>query len=554
MSETTKESTQVRSRTTLKAAIAVGAAVVLALVLGLFIKHSSGAGGSQQRASWKVAKGPLDIVINETGELQAADSIRVVPQIRGRATIVELVDEGARVKQGDVVCKLDASDLEQQESTQAIDVENASASLVKAQEEKKIQELQNQVDISKAELAVQNAQMELDKYGMVVLNADGYLDKSVYGETRPQTAAVDPAADPVAAVAADADTVKTATDASRDGASADVERGEAYQAFQDAEMAIDRAKTNLEKAQTDFANMDQLLDKGFVTKNDYIDDQLKVVEGERQLESALLSHYILRTYDYPKKTAQLKSDLKKAQDQLEQTQLSARSQMTQRDAAITQAQAVYEMRQRYLDDTRERLASTTITAPSDGFVLYGDERRPWEKDDIKVGGTAYEGRTLITLPSVENMIAATKVQEKDVYKVKAGQPAVVTVPALPGLSLEGRVSRISNVASAGNRWMASSETKTFDVEVVLKASDPRMKPGMSCQAGILISTIPDCLYAPVNCVFHQDNKDTCNILSRGNVISTQVTTGESNDIYVQYPQRPQGGRRDPSCTTSRPAR
>jgi len=621
-----------------KSVTIVGGAMCCALALGFAVRGSWRDNTAlHDGATCAVTRGPLEIRINQSGELQAAESIRISPEIKREATIIELVDEGTRVKKGDVIAKLDASSLQTQLDSQEIEVENASADLKKATEDRKIQELTNEVNISKARLDVATARMDLDKYGTVILSTDGFLDRKIYGiedeidvATAPTPGATAPgiessgelppwptvnstgaisaqpaqapavlestapaaelsegpsigstaanagstqallestapaAVESTGAVAIDSSAAVSveSTGAVSVNSTAEniaeyaglvrinssgelvlestcetgdinvVEKGEAYQAFRDAEVAIRSARTDLERAQTDFEGMDQLLARGFITKNDYIKADLAKVEAERKLESKKLAYEILKTYTYPKERAQKEADLKKAMDALKQAVLQAQSQMAQQEAQITQAQAVYTMRKKSLDDMNDQLSKMTISAPADGFVLYGDERRPWEKDEIKVGGKAYEGRTLITFPSITNMIAATKVQEKDVYKVKAGQSANVTVPALPGVTLTGKVSKISNVAASGNRWMTSSEAKSFDVEVTLDQSDARMKPGMSCKVSILIDTVADCLYLPVNCVFKQDGKDMVCTVSGSKVVRKDVVTGAGSDTYV----------------------
>jgi RND family efflux transporter MFP subunit len=609
----------------------IAGAVLLAIILGLGFRLSWGEGAIAHDGSvWQVKRGPMDVRINETGELQAAESIRISPKVKGQATIVELVDEGTLVKKDDVIAKLDASQLEQNEATQAIDLENAQADLLKAGEEKNIQALTNDTNISKARLDVVNARLDVEKYGTVVLKKNGFLDKTAYGlpedkgsanETdgggeiiaealsslavqstdtalaslaadaaalaalKLESSAAAPAVDStaaarIAAVTADADALvsgaaprvdstgaaKVDSTAPRVESSAlapiealgplhigpngeivmdstgqsvvrvasdGPQRGDAYQAFSDAEVAIITAKTDLETAQTDFQGMDKLLDRGFITKVQFIDADLKVVEATRTLESKRLAHAILRLYTYPKTLAQNMANLKKCEDAYKQAQLQARAQMAQKDANIVQAKAVYATRKRTLDDTRDQLSKTVITAPTDGIVLYGDERRPWDKDQIKVGGKVYEGMILVTFPSITKMIAATKVQEKDVNKVKIGQLCDVAIPAIPGVSLKGKVSKVANVAASGNRWMSSSEAKSFDVEVTLDEGDPRMKPGMSCQVAILVDTLPDCLYVPINAVFRQDGKDMCCLVSAsGRTTQKPVTVGQASDLYV----------------------
>ena len=542
-----------------KVVLIIAGAVVAALVIGLVVRAAiSPKDTSASRATFTVVRGPLKLAVNETGELQAADSIKITPEIDGEGTIVELVDEGTRVKKGDVLVKLDKTQLEQTLADTEIEVENAKANLTRAQEQRKIQEISNSTDIAKAELAVDAARMELDKYGTILLDADGFLDTDSYlaaGVPVDSVLSTDSylASNAPAEALLSTDSYLTSNAPAEailntDSYLASVEdilstdsrltsavpsQGEAYQAFRDAELAITRAESELERAQSDFKDMDVLLQKGFVTKNDYIADELKVTEAERKLESARLAHYILRTYTYPKTLAQKQADLKQAQDRLEQARLSAGSEMTQKDVAIKEAQSVLDMKDKQLADTKDNIDKMTITAPEDGLILYGDPANWRHQNPVQVGAKVYRGQTILTLPRVSSMVAATRVQERDVNKVKIGQQATVTLPAIPGVTLNGRVTKVSSVASSGQRWWASSEVKTFDVEVTLDDSEPRMKPGMSCDVEILVGTLENILYVPVNAVFREGGADVCYIVSSSKTTPVTVKLGESDDLYVQ---------------------
>jgi HlyD family secretion protein len=470
---------------------------------------SAAEAGVSARATYKVTRGDLDITVAQTGELQTTQSTRITPEIDGEGTIVFLVDEGSRVKKGDVLVKLDTTDMEQKETNQVIEVENSRVGLVQAEQNKKIQELSNETTLSKARTAVETARMDLEKYGTVALKGDGMLDEAAY---------------------ASADAPK---------------QGEAYQSFRDAELAIEKAKTQLDRATTDFADMDKLLEKGYVTKVDFDQKKLNVLEAERALESAQLAHYILRTYTHPKKITQVQSDLKRAGDELKEAELSTNSQMVQRDAEITQSQKVYENRQKTLEETRDQLSKMTITAPEDGLVIYGDDRSPEDKSSIQVGAKIWRGNTLITLPNISGMIAATKVLEQDVNKVKVGQPALITIMALPDQTYKGKITKISSVvAQGGRRWFMSSEVKSFDVQVGFDAESSlqNVRPGMSCDILIEVDRLKGVLYVPLNAVFKEEGKDVCYVLSGSKSTPVNVTVGQSSDVYCEITDGLQEGQ------------
>ncbi len=482
----------------LRPVLVVAGAVVLAAALGLAIK-STGAGDGEgaEKATFTVVRGPLDILIKQTGELQTKNPTRITAEISGEATISELAEEGKRVKKGDLLVKLDSSQQEERLANQEIEVENARAQLVQAQEDRKIQELNNKTSVASAELELTNAGRGREKYGDVALDEAGFLDEAVYsGSTAPES-------------------------------------GEAYQAFRDAELEIDRAETELTRAKRDFEDMDELLEKGFVTQNDYIDAQLKVLEGERKLESAQLKHSLLRLYNYPSKVAELDAAVEKAEAKLKEAELSAAAQMVQREAAITRYERISEKQQEKLEELRDEIAKMTVIAPEDGLVLYGDESRPWEREQIQVGAQVRRGQVIMTLPRVSEMIAVSKVLERDINKVAEAQKAKVRIPALQDMELSGEVTKVASVADSGRRWHSASETKSFEVRISLEKTDERMKPGMSCNVEIMVERIDDALYVPVNAVFKNEGKDFCHVATGGGPESRPVKIGRSNDIYTE---------------------
>lgn len=496
-----------------KAVILVAAAAALAVVVGLVARTGSAEkAAASTKATFTAQRGELKITINQNGDLQTKNPIKIVSESSGEATISALAAEGSRVKKGDVLVELDSSQLEELLIRRQIEVENSNARHVQAEEAMKIQELTNKTSIANAQLALENAGRAQEKYGTVALDEKGFLDSAVYG-----TEALGEEVPPEEVVPASPDAPG---------------KGEAYQAFRDAELAIKKAESSLEKAERDFDGMKELLEKDFVTRNDYDDAELKVLETHRSLESAMLKHELLRKYSYPAKIAEIQAACDKAEGGLEAATLSANSQITQKKASITQSERIYEKNQEQLQETTDELEKMTILAPEDGLVLYGEEGRYYGRQQIEVGSKVHRGRVIITLPRISEMMAVTKVLEKDVTKVKVGQKATVTMAALIDLVLEGEVSKVASVASS-DQWYRASEAKTFEVEITLERTEARMKPGMSCEVEIMVGTLENCVYVPVNTVFKLEGQDVCHVATESGIETRQVRVGQSNDLYVE---------------------
>jgi HlyD family secretion protein len=71
-------------------------------------------------ATFVAQRGPLTISVLETGTIKAREQIIIKNEVEGRRSIISLVDEGSRVKKGDMLVELDASSLEDEKIDQEI--------------------------------------------------------------------------------------------------------------------------------------------------------------------------------------------------------------------------------------------------------------------------------------------------------------------------------------------------------------------------------------------------------------------------------------------------
>jgi HlyD family secretion protein len=65
------------------------------------------------------------------------------------------------------------------------------------------------------------------------------------------------------------------------------------------------------------------------------------------------------------------------------------------------------------------------------------------------------------------------------------------------------VFKVAEVANVGGWW--AGDVKEFKIEVTLKYTK-ELRPGFSCAAEIVVDTIPQALYLPVQSVFRDEDK------------------------------------------------
>ena len=473
---------------------AVLAVPVIALLLSFTLAGRAATSAPPETAM--VVEGPLDITVDVKGQFQAVKTVDIYPDIRGGANITWLIPDGTIVKKGDLLAKLDTGRLDDQILSLQRQVDSSENDIAQSQEALKIAQNSAQADISAAESKVKFAELSLNQYGTVALRNDGSVDDDAYNGPNPP------------------------------------DKGDAYQQFRDAALEIQRADSALEQAKTDFQDMDVLLARGFVTKNDYDTKELNVTEAERKLESAKLAYEILLTYTYPQTLAEKKQGLTEAQNDLEKTRLRTSVDITTAKTDLSAAQLRRQNRKSRLADMQADFAARTITAPIDGQILYGDPAQPWWRDHITVGGQIWQGIRLFTIPDTTSIVAQGRLLEMDVDLVKVGQKARITFDALRGVTLTGSVSKVAEYASQDDRRGLTS-AKGFDIQISLDPTDVVVKPGMTCQAEIISDSIPDALYVPVLSVFSKGAKKVCYLVDGENTTPVEVTTGRASDKFVE---------------------
>jgi HlyD family secretion protein len=114
------------------------------------------------------------------------------------------------------------------------------------------------------------------------------------------------------------------------------------------------------------------------------------------------------------------------------------------------------------------------------------------------------GSTLLTLADMSVITAEVKVDETDIVNVRLGQPAEVTIDAIPKKVFHGTVSEIGDnaiVRSTGvatsQQATASEEAKDFKVVVTVNDPPPDLRPGLSTTAKITTAARSSALTIPI---------------------------------------------------------
>ncbi len=183
---------------------------------------------------------------------------------------------------------------------------------------------------------------------------------------------------------------------------------------------------------------------------------------------------------------------------------------------VDSARATYEL-------TRLQLSYTEIRAPIDGVVA---ARR------IKVGNTIKPGDELFLITDLKPLLAYVHVPERELGRLKPGQPAQINVDAAPGQPFIGRVARISPTVDPA--------TATFKATVEVDDPTARLKPGMFARVGIVFERRERALQIPRNAIVDDEGQPTVFIVDQGKAAQRPIRIGLSNAGYVEVTSGLQG--------------
>lgn len=151
-----------------------------------------------------------------------------------------------------------------------------------------------------------------------------------------------------------------------------------------------------------------------------------------------------------------------------------------------------------LDLLGKRLDKAKPIAPFDGVVLILDKslRQPLPPDgaEIAVG----HGPALL-IGDIASMRVTAEFFERDVARIRSGQPVTITATHVPGRAYEGVVSMI------GMKGRRHGQTAVVPVEVIVQNPDLRLKAGLTAEVRIQVDSRQGALAIPVAFVRHSGN-------------------------------------------------
>jgi HlyD family secretion protein len=232
------------------------------------------------------------------------------------------------------------------------------------------------------------------------------------------------------------------------------------------------------------------MEQGLETARSQLEETRKALDNAKAALAEAKSTFD-RQADMYKNKLLSKADYDTAKNNLDMQQATvdqtAQSLLTQ-DTRIRQADSMLQNAQYNLDLMR-------ITSPISGVIT----KRSVELGQM-VTGSEFAPSVLVTVADMSVIRAEVEVDETDIPSVKPGQPATVTIDALPDQVFKGQVIELGDSPILATGAAANARATDFKVKVELDHTIPGVKPGFTCSSSITTATRRQVLSVPIQAV------------------------------------------------------
>ena len=455
-------------------------------------KRTDAADQAQQRTSRTKAPARASFAVVEvrdivhtyeaTGSVEAPLSVKIAPKMTGRIEYLA-VHEGDRVKRGQVLVRIDSSNVEAQVQQQMAAVAEAQYRLAQAR-------------------LTQNPN-----------------DVSVQTQIRQQNAAT---------TSAKADYVQVKVTSEAEIAAALAGLNDATSKIENAQAGINGAQANLDNAKTRYSRVHSLYEKGFVAAQNVDDAKAAVTVQESALQ---IAQGQLKSATSQREAAGQHHEIAKAKAKADVEASAAR--LAQAIAALDYAQANTAQKSAYresiaalqasVDAARASLASaqsarsdTVLISPLDGYVT-GRLADP--------GAIASPSQPVISVQFTRQIWVTAAVPEDVCARLHIGQLAQISLDAFGDRRFTASIIQINP--------SADPQSRQFTVRVILSNPDNALKPGMFGRVKFVTQTFAGVNVVPREAVqIGKDGQFVMTVDSRQNAMRMPVTVTAEDENYV----------------------
>lgn len=570
------------------------AVIIVVVVAGIWVIRSvqKQETGPTTRTG-KVERGNVTTTVSATGILQPLTTVEVKSNVGGSVVFLG-VDEGDRVKAGQVIARIDPADSQTNLDQSQADLDGSRARVSQAQENLAMQRQQTVAQIASAEQAVQTAKLRLSQAekqaGLQATTSVIGIEQAQQGleSAHARLAQAEESAQLQPKLTASAITQAKSNLTAAKAAYQQTKSATVPQMLSSAQAAYDQAKANYEYASKNLERQKGLLAKGFVARSQVDSAEQSYQVAQAQLSTAknkldTVKDDVQQTLDSAQaKVDQTQAALENAeangaQDRLKQQDVAAaRAAVKQAEASLKSAQANTAQDSLKLDDVAAARSSLKQAQSSLDSARASAYQIGMKQMDI-TQALAQMKRSEASVSNARTQLSYTTItapRDGIVIKkyidpgsiVTAGRSSIggtgagVALIDLADISRmfvlvnvdETDIAQISlgqdvdvtidaypnelftgHVTKIAPQTVSDQNVTTVPVTVEIESPDLRLKPGMNATCDFITGRHKDVLIVPNSAVTEGDNGNTVTVIEKGQQVVRPVEVGLADNDHTE---------------------
>lgn len=404
---------------------------LLALLLALAAVSTMGISPAGAPRRVKVVSRLFERVTHVPGTLKASQSFRGFSPIDG--VLLALLPEGTKVKKGDVVARLDVSDLAD-----------------------KLRDRRINHEIAGCELAIKEAEFALEGYEVA--------NRVAFAEAEVQVAKL---------------------------AQETIEHGIDYPDYVRHTKSLEANEALRATLTRSLAEMRPHVPRGFVSRDDVDKQETRLKTEEINARVTSLERSIVTSGSPQNERAKAARDVALAEGHLKLARTKLATFEQRRRDGVADLTAKLESLNEEIAAYTAQVERGTLRSPVEGVVIHGYVRSNTGSQKPRVGSRLSRGEMFVEVVQPGLVFLELDLSEADAALVKTKQRVHFTADAFPGRRFEAVVSRVKATVSGGRyeRWIFPAVRK-LDVQADVIQGDPGLLPEMTVAAGIVVEARP----------------------------------------------------------------
>ena len=181
------------------------------------------------------------------------------------------------------------------------------------------------------------------------------------------------------------------------------------------------------------------------------------------------------------------------------------------------------------------LTKMTITVPESGLLMLAMQSNRGDARVLATGDWANQGRDVAAIVSLDQLQVKLELDQTQITGIKVSQQADVTIDALAGKMLKGKVTTIGQTARRPSvqGMTGISAYATFPVIIDLQPDKKSLvRPGMRAGVNIVVRKIKNVIMVPNESIFQHKGKKVVYVKQNGGYEPVNVKCEETNGEFT----------------------